>query len=323
MAKQSTNKRPRLGDLIEIPVANGFAYAQYVYEHQDPPCWGALIRVFTDICSVRPDDFASLVSGPERFVTFYPLRSAVSQKLVQIVGHFEVPERYNKLPLFKSPGGRDWSTGAVKIWWLWQGGDDWREEPLAVEHYDLPDKALVGHTPLIEYIETGWHPRDDVFDGRPDLKKAYEEWKQAGGVSSPSAAQVASVAPANVRPRNESNGLIESADDSSDGEEDEQAVLVEFRYSGEDLEPLYEVEDKLTEALEESGKGVCDGHEIATDLSGGTLYLYGPSADELYAAARPILAASKCLKQPHATLRYGPPGEDTPQKRIKVTKKPR
>jgi hypothetical protein len=85
----------------------------------------------------------------------------------------------------------------------------------------------------------------------------------------------------------------------------EHAVLVEFEYGQEDLDDLYEAEERLREVVEAAGAGECDGHEIAMDGSHGQLFLYGPDADALFSVAKPVILASDCLKKPQVTLRYG------------------
>jgi hypothetical protein len=75
------------------------------------------------------------------------------------------------------------------------------------------------------------------------------------------------------------------------------------------LDPLYDLEDKIIAALEGKSVGELDGHEIAIDGSDGSLFLYGPDADALYAAIERPLRASAVTQGGHATLRYGGHGE--------------
>ena len=49
----------------------------------------------------------------------------------------------------------------------------------------------------------------------------------------------------------------------------------------------------------------------AVDLSDGSLYMYGPDAEALFAVVRPILAGAECLRNTRVTLRFGPPEDDT------------
>jgi hypothetical protein len=98
---------------------------------------------------------------------------------------------------------------------------------------------------------------------------------------------------------------------------EEQAVIVHFQYSADSLDPLFVLEDQLDEAVRAAECGEFDGHEIAVDLSDGHLYLYGPSADELFAGIQPILAQTTGFGKLTVTLRYGPP-EDGVSERVVV-----
>lgn len=94
----------------------------------------------------------------------------------------------------------------------------------------------------------------------------------------------------------------------------EHAVIAYFDYHGADLSPLFEVEDRLETAIAEADVGEFDGNEIAVDLSDGSLYMYGPDAEALFAVVRPILASAACLSNLRVKLRFGPPGDGTPER---------
>jgi hypothetical protein len=85
----------------------------------------------------------------------------------------------------------------------------------------------------------------------------------------------------------------------------EQAVLVHFDYGSPDWAPFYKFEEQLKHAVTVSGAGDYDGNELAVDGSDGTLYMYGPDADRLFAVVRPLLESSPLLKHVVVTLRYG------------------
>jgi|EndMetStandDraft_8_1072994.scaffolds.fasta_scaffold23013_1 hypothetical protein len=97
----------------------------------------------------------------------------------------------------------------------------------------------------------------------------------------------------------------------------EHAVTIEFYGFGEkfwaqgsrSLAPLYALEDELIEVLEAGNLGELDGHEMELNGRDGTIYLYGPDADALFAAIEPVLKASLVTQGGNATLRYGDPDE--------------
>jgi hypothetical protein len=91
---------------------------------------------------------------------------------------------------------------------------------------------------------------------------------------------------------------------------EEHAVIVRFDYAAESLDPLHDLEEQLESAIVSAGVGEFDGNEIAAGLSDGSLYMYGPDADALFAVVRPLLVAAHCLRNARVTLRYGPPQDD-------------
>ena len=99
---------------------------------------------------------------------------------------------------------------------------------------------------------------------------------------------------------------------------DEQAVIVNFSYGDTDMTRLYALEDRLREAIEKEGVGEFDGDEVAVDGSDGTLYMYGPNADRLFAVVKPILELSDFMRGAAITLRYGPPEGGVKEKDVRL-----
>ena len=98
----------------------------------------------------------------------------------------------------------------------------------------------------------------------------------------------------------------------------EHAVIVRFDYGSRDLARLFELEEQLEAALVERPVGELDGNEVAVDGSDGLLYLYGPDADALFEAIRPILASTGAISNAVATLRYGPPEDGVRRRLVKI-----
>jgi hypothetical protein len=86
----------------------------------------------------------------------------------------------------------------------------------------------------------------------------------------------------------------------------EQAVIIDFNYGSRDLSKLFELEDQLVAAISDANVGEYDGNQIAVDGSDGTLYMYGPDADRLFEAVKPILEGTSFMKGAKVTRRYGP-----------------
>jgi hypothetical protein len=94
----------------------------------------------------------------------------------------------------------------------------------------------------------------------------------------------------------------------------EQAVVVNFSFGSTDLKPVFAFEDLLRQAITKAGVGEYDGNEIAADDSHGILYMYGPDAEALFRAVEAELLKSPLMRGATVTLRFGPPGEETPKR---------
>lgn len=83
----------------------------------------------------------------------------------------------------------------------------------------------------------------------------------------------------------------------------EQAVIVQFRHSG-GWSDFFGWEPSIEQAVTDAGYEY-DGNELTPDGSAGAIYMYGPDADKLFAAALPALKSAPFLSHKVATLRYG------------------
>ena len=98
--------------------------------------------------------------------------------------------------------------------------------------------------------------------------------------------------------------------------EPEHAVIVTFHYGQPDTNELFDLSEKLETAIDRESVGEFDGHEIATDLSNGTIYMYGPDADCLYSTIEPILRTKTFMRGATVKLRYGPPEDGIRERNI-------
>ena len=89
----------------------------------------------------------------------------------------------------------------------------------------------------------------------------------------------------------------------------DHAVIVHFDYGSTNLQPLFQLEKRLETAIGEARAGELDGNEVATDGSDGYLYMYGPDADALFRAVRPVLEACPFMRGARVRVRYGPPAD--------------
>jgi hypothetical protein len=62
----------------------------------------------------------------------------------------------------------------------------------------------------------------------------------------------------------------------------------------------------LEEVVTANDVGIYDGHEIANNLSNGSLFLYGPNAEKLFKVVNPTLESFDFMNGAIARLRFGP-----------------
>lgn len=99
----------------------------------------------------------------------------------------------------------------------------------------------------------------------------------------------------------------------------EHAVIIYFdNYGSTDLSRLHQTADRLRGVVDGNGLGEYDGHELNVDGTDGTLYLYGPDADAIMDAIKPMLFDVDWLQKAKIKLRYGPPEEGVKERRIKL-----
>lgn len=107
--------------------------------------------------------------------------------------------------------------------------------------------------------------------------------------------------------------IFERNDYASNPGPAEQAVIVHFNDGSTDLKPLFALEDKLESAIKQVGAGELDGDEVASDGHDGYIYMYGPSADKLFDAIKPVLTTAPFMKNAKVVKRYEPPDGATKQ----------
>ena len=92
----------------------------------------------------------------------------------------------------------------------------------------------------------------------------------------------------------------------------EQAVLVFMRLSDggmgntEDFKQLSALEDKLGNKLRDLNLGEDDGNEVGDGFF--EIFLYGPDADKIFDAIKPLIQTLPPRQGSYAIKRYGAPG---------------
>ena len=146
-----------VGDIVEINTQNGLAYAHVTHEHKQ---YGSLLRVYNRTYSARPDPIAAAVSCDPSFSCFFPLKHAVRRKIVSVVGQADVPPAARYFPTFRT--GVPDRSGKVRVWFLWDGSNEWRVGDLTPEQRRLPILGVINDTLLVERIESEWRPQLDT-----------------------------------------------------------------------------------------------------------------------------------------------------------------
>ncbi|WP_254602400.1 hypothetical protein [Burkholderia lata] len=95
-------------------------------------------------------------------------------------------------------------------------------------------------------------------------------------------------------------------------------VMVHFDYYDKDKARLHALEQRLDRAAKQAGAGELGETELHRDGNDGYLYLYGASADRLYAVVRPILKSSGWLTGMEVTLRRDAGAETFPLRGVGV-----
>ena len=99
----------------------------------------------------------------------------------------------------------------------------------------------------------------------------------------------------------------------------DHSVIISFlNYPSDELDILHELDMKLDKIIQKQNVGFYDGHEIAVDGYDGTLYMYGPNAENLFKVVKPILEETKWLKGAIANLRFGKFDEDAPELEVEL-----
>lgn len=97
----------------------------------------------------------------------------------------------------------------------------------------------------------------------------------------------------------------------------DHCVKLRFPFSGTDLDPIFALEDALTEAINATAVGEFDGNDVGQGEC--ILYMYGPDADALSAAIQPVIVAQRqMLAGGQMLLRYGPPEDGVRETQIPI-----
>jgi hypothetical protein len=156
-AKSKRGPMTKIGDLIEIKSKCGLTYAIYTHRNK---LMRDLIQIFDQTLQTRPSDLADLLPLPIRFCTFTHMPALVRSGVVSKIGNLGVPEHLQAFPLFRCEV-RNFSTGKVFAWWLWDGQKEWKIGKLSSKQRKLPIRSAPSLDLLLQWLDTGWRPELD------------------------------------------------------------------------------------------------------------------------------------------------------------------
>lgn len=153
----------QLGDVIELPLSKGYAYAQYVNNDRKTG-FGELIRILPGkFDTPLPEEEAfALCREQEVYYCFFPIEVFLQPPLVRIIGGTTVPQSSKKMPHFKSYNLNP--DSGKKTWFIWDGkaAKSRRVESLSGNEQEYPMRQVVSLETLVRRIESGWLPEHEA-----------------------------------------------------------------------------------------------------------------------------------------------------------------
>jgi|SRR6218665_288300 len=93
----------------------------------------------------------------------------------------------------------------------------------------------------------------------------------------------------------------------------QNSLIINFYYGIDDLDPLFELEDKLRAVIDENELGHYDGHAINMDDTDGILFMYGDDPEKIFEAIKPVLHQTSFMKAAEINIEIVSPNQ--PKKR--------
>lgn len=149
-------KLPAIGSIVQIPVPDGWAYAQYTHEYTRPPRYGSLLRIFEGIFEKQLDTVNELLTRESSFYAFTSLTAAIAHDKFVVIGILPIREEWSALPAFRT---RSAGPGMKPGWRRWESGH--YDEP-ALNSADLRTLPVLGTwTPIFlrDRVQKGWTPQ--------------------------------------------------------------------------------------------------------------------------------------------------------------------
>jgi len=98
----------------------------------------------------------------------------------------------------------------------------------------------------------------------------------------------------------------------------DHSLIIDFRYTGESLAPLFELEQMLEKEIENHQLGKFDGHGISLEDKAVSLFMYAPNARKLFRQIRHVLKKAPFMRNADVYMRFGPLSSETRQEQFKL-----
>lgn len=99
----------------------------------------------------------------------------------------------------------------------------------------------------------------------------------------------------------------------------QETVVIHFQYGLNDLNPLFELENRLESLLEDAKVGFFDGNEIAVSLKDVYFFMCGPDAEKIFETILPTIESIPFMNNADVRLIYGLPKDGNKEKAIKIS----
>lgn len=153
-------RRELVGAVVELALSRGYVYGICTHDLKDK---GQVLRLYKEYYSEKlSDPMAVLEHAAFRMTIKFPLKYALKEREVRIVGQRVLSPIESVLPTFRSlglfpPGGK------AKGWWIVEGGTDTWVTALTEAMVNFPDDGLYNLAAIERlYIH-------DLYSSSPEL----------------------------------------------------------------------------------------------------------------------------------------------------------
>ena len=159
-----------IGSIFEIKTARGWNYIQYAHPSE---IGIPLVGVIQEERSSPASSALEIRGFSYRYFVFYQFAEAIKRGDIRFIGVEQIPEEWQEFPILRSPGPTD-SNGKIPFWFIYnvpvtfnykrlQNTDvRFKVSQLTEDQKQLSTTTIISHKTLIERLESGWLPKDEI-----------------------------------------------------------------------------------------------------------------------------------------------------------------